>query len=122
MCGIAGIFTLSKELHPSWIKQVTDSIAHRGPDADGVFSSKKNNLALGHRRLSIIDLSSSANQPLYSSCGNFVMVFNGEIYNFKELAEKHGIKEGVNSDSKVVLELFAKIGKDFVKELNGMFA
>lgn len=122
MCGIAGIFTLNKQLHPSWIKQMTDAIAHRGPDADGTFTNESKHLALGHRRLSIMDLSTGANQPLYSSCGNFVMVFNGEIYNFKELATKHGIKEGLNSDSRVILELFAKLGKDFVEELNGMFA
>jgi asparagine synthase (glutamine-hydrolysing) len=122
MCGIAGIFTLNKELHPSWIKQMTDSIVHRGPDAGGTYTTENKQLALGHRRLSIMDLSSGADQPLYSSCGNFVMVFNGEIYNFKELAEKHGIKEGLSSDSKVILELFVKLGKDFVLELNGMFA
>tara|TARA_B110000037_G_scaffold222015_1_gene295113 strand:+ start:7794 stop:9641 length:1848 start_codon:yes stop_codon:yes gene_type:complete len=122
MCGIAGIFTLNTQLHPSWIKQMTDSIAHRGPDAGSAFTAKNNQLALGHRRLSIMDLSSGANQPLYSSCGNFVMVFNGEIYNFKELAEKYDIKEGLSSDSKVILELFVKLGKDFVLELNGMFA
>ncbi len=122
MCGIAGIFTLNTQLHPSWIKQMTDSIAHRGPDAGGAFTADNNQLALGHRRLSIMDLSSGANQPLYSSCGNFVMVFNGEIYNFKELAEKYDIKEGLSSDSKVILELFVKLGKDFVLELNGMFA
>jgi len=122
MCGITGIFSSSKALNPTWIKQMTNSIAHRGPDAEGFYVSKDCRVALGHRRLSIIDLSTAANQPLYSSCGRYVMVFNGEIYNFKELAKKHQITEGINSDSKVILELFAKLGKDFVHELNGMFA
>ena len=121
MCGITGIFTLNKQLNPRWIEQMTDAIAHRGPDSDGFFVSKNKNLAIGHRRLSIIDLSTSANQPMYSACGNFVMVFNGEIYNYKELAKKYNIKTKTSSDSEVVLELFAKLGKDFVKELNGMF-
>ena len=121
MCGITGIFTLNKQLNPRWIEQMTDAIAHRGPDSDGFFVSQNKNLAIGHRRLSIIDLSTSANQPMYSACGNFVMVFNGEIYNYKELAKKYNIKTKTSSDSEVVLELFAKLGKDFVKELNGMF-
>jgi len=121
MCGITGIFTLNKQLNPRWIEQMTDAIAHRGPDSDGFFVSKNKNLAIGHRRLSIMDLSTSANQPMYSACGNFVMVFNGEIYNYKELAKKYNIKTKTSSDSEVVLELFAKLGKDFVKELNGMF-
>lgn len=101
---------------------MTDTIAHRGPDAEGFFTAENNKVAIGHRRLSIIDLSDSANQPLFSSCGRYVMVFNGEIYNFKELAEKYNIISGINSDSKVILELFALLGKEFVHELNGMFA
>jgi len=122
MCGIAGIFSTNKTLNPSWIQQMTDLIAHRGPDAEGHFISKNNRVALGHRRLSIIDLSTSANQPMYSACGNFVMVFNGEVYNYKELIQKFNIKTKTSSDSEVVLELFVQLGKDFVKELNGMFA
>ncbi len=122
MCGIAGIFKANKELNPIWIQQMTDAIAHRGPDAEGHYVSAKKDLALGHRRLSIIDLSSSANQPMYSACGNYVMVFNGEIYNYKELAAKYKLNTKTSSDSEVVLELFVKLGKDFVKELNGMFA
>lgn len=122
MCGITGIFTFSKQLNPAWIKQMTDVIAHRGPNSDGFFVSENKKLALGHRRLSIIDLSDSANQPFYSLCKNFVMVFNGEVYNYKELAQKHNIKTKTSSDTEVVLELFVKLGKNFVSELNGMFA
>lgn len=122
MCGITGIFTFSKQLNPAWIKQMTDVIAHRGPNSDGFFVSENKKLALGHRRLSVIDLSDSANQPFYSLCKNFVMVFNGEVYNYKELAQKHNIKTKTSSDTEVVLELFVKLGKNFVSELNGMFA
>ena len=122
MCGIAGIFSLNSKLNPSWIKQMTKSMAHRGPDADGNFVSENEKLALGHRRLSIVDLSAAAHQPMFSHCGRYVMVFNGEIYNYKELAAKHKIKANTSSDSEVVLELFVLLGKDFVNELNGMFA
>jgi len=122
MCGITGIFTLNKQQNPNWIKKMTNVISHRGPDADGFFMANSKKLSLGHRRLSIIDLSVAANQPMYSSCRNFVMVFNGEIYNYKELAKKYNIKTKTSSDTEVVLELFIKLGKYFVKELNGMFA
>lgn len=122
MCGIAGLFMPKKSLNKDWIKKMTDAEAHRGPDADGHFISKDKKVALGHRRLSIVDLSNAANQPMYSQCERYVMVFNGEVYNHKELAQKHNIKTKTTSDSEVILELFALLGKDFVQELNGMFA
>ena len=75
MCGIAGIISLNKEnsSNVSIIKKMTDTMAHRGPDADGFFND--NFVSFGHRRLSIIDLSANANQPLYDTSGNFVIIF-----------------------------------------------
>ena len=122
MCGIAGLFMPNKSLKKDWIKRMTDAEAHRGPDAGGHFISEDNKVALGHRRLSIVDLSNAANQPMYSECARYVMVFNGEVYNYLELAKKHQLETKTTSDSEVVLELFELLGKDFVKELNGMFA
>lgn len=122
MCGIAGFYVPNKTVNPNWIKQMTDAQAHRGPDSDGHFLEEKLGVALGHRRLSIVDLSHAADQPMYSHCGNFVMVFNGEVYNHKELAAKYRIETKTTSDSEVILELFALLGKDFVNEINGMFA
>ena len=78
MCGLAGIYN-PKGIKQESLKKMTDSIAHRGPDSEGFFIHE--NFGLAHRRLSIIDLSDAANQPMQSSCGRYQMVFNGEIYN-----------------------------------------
>ena len=67
---------------------MTDALSHRGPDASGYFFDQDKGVALGHRRLSIIDLSDAANQPMTSHCGRYIMVYNGEVYNFKEIANK----------------------------------
>ena len=84
---------------------------------------KNKGIGFSHRRLSIIDLSNNANQPMTSHCGNYIMVFNGEIYNYKEIAKTLGdINWKSNSDTEVILEAFAKWGVDFVNKLNGMFA
>lgn len=122
MCGIAGFYLPNKTFNSHWIKQMTDAQSHRGPDSDGHFLEEKKGVALGHRRLSIVDLSTAANQPMHSHCNRFVIVFNGEVYNHKELAAKHNIKPKTTSDTEVILELFVLLGKDFVNELNGMFA
>lgn len=104
---------------------MTDAIAHRGPDANGYFMNEC--VGLGHRRLSILDLSSSANQPMFSTCGRYVIVYNGEVYNFKEIAtELKSIKPHLNfktiSDTEIILEAFAQWGDSCVNKLNGMFA
>ena len=122
MCGIAGIFNLKKEKrHASAIRAMTDAMAHRGPDADGFFVDEKT--ALGHRRLSIIDLSAGANQPIFDENGRYALIFNGEIYNFREiiplLPEYHF---RTKSDSEVILAAYAKWGKNCLAHLNGMFA
>ena len=87
MCGIAGILHFRQPLaDPSTIKKMTDAMAHRGPDAHNDFIEDE--VALGHRRLSIIDLSTAANQPFTDPSGRYRMVYNGEIYNFKEVRDR----------------------------------
>ncbi len=118
MCGITGY--ISDKIGKAELQQSVEALKHRGPDNLGLFC--ENNIGLGHSRLSILDLSDSANQPIFSHSGNSVMVFNGEIYNYKELAAKYKIKTRTTSDSEIVLELFELLGVNFVNELNGMFA
>lgn len=118
MCGIAGFYSPKKYFLQDEITSILAAIAHRGPDAEGYFSEK--NISLAHRRLSIVDLSEKSNQPILSANKRFVMVFNGEIYNFKELAQELSLK--TNSDTEALIEAFSKWGAEFVSRLNGMFA
>jgi asparagine synthase (glutamine-hydrolysing) len=99
---------------------MTSCLAHRGPDAESFYSDS--HAALGHRRLSIIDLSSAANQPMRSADGRWVLMFNGEIFNYLELAEELQTSLRTRSDTEVMLELFAMQGLTAVSRLNGMFA
>src|SRR5436190_428871 len=87
MCGIAGIFKTDKNVQIGQLKGMTDIIRHRGPDGEGFWINNDHTVALGHRRLSIIDLSANASQPMHSADGRFVMILNGEIYNYIELKE-----------------------------------
>lgn len=122
MCGIAGIISRST-IEPGEIEGMTDSLAHRGPDARGILLEDR--VALGHRRLSIIDLDPRSNQPFVSQDGRYVMVYNGEIFNFKNVAAElagMGVILRTTSDTEVVLEGFAKWGVGVVHKLNGMFA
>ena len=121
MCGITGLISIN--FRKNDLVKMTDSLTHRGPNASGYFFDQDKGVALGHRRLSIIDLSSKANQPMTSHCGRYIMVYNGEIYNFKDLANK--LKKTnwkTSSDSEVILEAFVAWGIDFAYQLNGMFA
>ena len=120
MCGIAGF--ISPNYNQEHLRRITSSIKHRGPDAEGYFSDHADQIGLGHRRLSIIDLSAAANQPFYSLDGRYVMVYNGEVYNFRELAVKYGIHPRTSSDSEIILEAFSKTGITCVNDFNGMFA
>ena len=122
MCGIAGIFSVNT-VGSDEIRVMTESIHHRGPDAFGYF--EKPGIALGHRRLSILDLDARSNQPLSSSEGRYTIVYNGEIYNFKEVASElrsKGVSLRTTSDTEVVVEAFALWGPGFVQKLHGMFA
>ena len=125
MCGIAGYFSPNKSLSPDRLREGNRAQAKRGPDAEGAYFSDDLRVGLAHRRLSIIDLSAGANQPMYSEDGRHVIVFNGEIYNFREL--KKQLKDGgaylrTGSDTEVLLNLFLEKGVDCFRELNGMFA
>ncbi len=120
MCGIAGIFGKEdKEL----VEKMKKAIKHRGPDAHGTFSDK--NVTLGHVRLSIIDLSKAGNQPMSNENEDVWIVFNGEVYNFKELREdleKKGHKFKSNTDTETIIHGYEEYGFDIVKRLRGMFA
>ena len=120
MCGISGYYTLNNSFSSNDLHITTKSLGHRGPDASGVFAEDR--AGLGHTRLSILDTSKSANQPMHSHEGRYVISYNGEVYNFKEIARAFNIIQRTGSDTEVILELFIKKGGDFVHELNGMFA
>lgn len=124
MCGIAGfIWKNRKRADGAMIKKMTDVLLHRGPDAGGIFT--ENNLALGHRRLSILDLSKDGRQPMESADKNCVIVFNGEIYNYLELKEELAKKGAVfrtKTDTEVILESYRLWGADCVRRFNGMWA
>src|ERR671936_2245764 len=98
-------------------------VGHRGPDDEGFYSDR--DIALGFKRLAVIDLSPGGHQPMRSADGRYWMVFNGEIYNYLELGDelrKRGVTLRTSSDSEVLLEAYAAYGKDFVRKLRGMFA
>lgn len=120
MCGIAGF--ISHRFSQEHLQCLTQAIKHRGPDAEGFYYDNNSGIGLGHRRLSIIDLSEAANQPFYSHDGRYVMVYNGEVYNYKEVAENYGIQQRTTSDSEVIIEAFALKGTNSFSDLNGMFA
>lgn len=122
MCGIAGIFHFNTQpAEKETIQRMTWAMAHRGPDADSTFVEGQ--IALGHRRLSIIDLSDAANQPFTDNSGRYVIVFNGELYNFtdvKALLGDYPFK--TNSDTEVLVAAYAKWGIECVHQFKGMFA
>lgn len=124
MCGIAGIYHLAtpKPIDPLRVERMCDAIAHRGPDGFGVWTAP--GVALGHRRLSIIDIAGSP-QPMASSDGRAMLVFNGEIYNFRELRAQlsaQGTQFHTDGDSEVILAAWQRWGRDCVQHLHGMFA
>ena len=122
MCGIAGILNLKGEtLQAAAVRAMTDRIAHRGPDAEGIYAD--HHIALGHRRLSIIDLSESANQPMWDHAGRYALVFNGEIYNYQEVrAQLSDYPFRTHSDTEVVIAAYERWGVKSLDRFNGMFA
>jgi asparagine synthase (glutamine-hydrolysing) len=119
MCGICGINRRDDGL----LRRMTDEMAHRGPDQSGFFASDA--FSLGHRRLSIIDLSEHGRQPMANETGTLQMVFNGEIYNFQELRrdlEAKGHRFRSRSDSEVILHAYEDSGAEVLRRLRGMFA
>ena len=124
MCGIAGIVhtdpghPVSREL----LQRMTTAMAHRGPDADGFHLGR--GVGLGHRRLSIIDLS-TGDQPMFNEDGTIAVVFNGEIYNFPELRDElaaRGHRFATRSDTEVIVHGYEEHGPEWVARLRGMFA
>ncbi len=122
MCGINGIVNYKNaELNKSAIQKMNDAIRHRGPDSSGTFLHK--NTALGHRRLSIIDLSDAAAQPIEDNSGRFVLIYNGELYNFQSLKSQLGEYDfKTQTDSEVILAAYQKWGEDCLSYFDGMFA
>ncbi|GIV33710.1 MAG: asparagine synthetase B [Chitinophagales bacterium] len=120
MCGIAGFYSPDLLFTEEHLQQMTSTLRHRGPDACGFYYNGKT--GLGHRRLSIIDLSEAANQPMYSHSGRYLVVFNGEIYNFRDLAAGLGIRTRTHSDTEIIAEGFERLRENIAHKLNGMFA
>lgn len=121
MCGITGIISKDRSQNELVVKKMTDAIHHRGPDDEGFFAAE--GLALGMRRLAIIDLE-SGKQPISTRDGRFTIVFNGEIYNYKELKRElvsNGQVFETESDTEVVLKSFEVYGEESFKRLRGMF-
>jgi asparagine synthase (glutamine-hydrolysing) len=124
MCGICGIFSFEKgaSIQPGVIRQMTQVLTHRGPDDEGIYINK--NIGLGHRRLSIIDLT-TGHQPISNQDGTLWIVYNGEVYNYLELMDKlkslgHIFK--TRSDTETIIHAYEEWGDDFVNRLRGMFA
>lgn len=125
MCGIAGIINSDPtKVTAERLKKMTDIIRHRGPDGEGQWISETGNIGLGHRRLSIIDLSHNADQPMHY-LGRYTIVFNGEIYNYVELKItllKQGYKFRTESDTEVLMALYHRDKENCLALLDGMFA
>ncbi len=128
MCGICGILRFGSAVtDPSGtlIDRMTDTLTHRGPNDRGTWQDEL--IALGHRRLAVIDLSSAGRQPMANEDGSLQLVFNGEIYNFRELKERFALEQRGHvfrsrTDSEVLLHLYEEMGLDMLAHLNGMFA
>ena len=126
MCGICGMLLFGERPEPEILRAMTDSLAHRGPDDGDVWTDPKAGIGLGHRRLSILDLSPQGRQPMHSSDGRYVIAYNGEVYNFRELRTElegfgHAFRGG--SDTEVLLAAILQWGLEkAVPRLVGMFA
>jgi asparagine synthase (glutamine-hydrolysing) len=125
MSGITGCLALEPGAEPDerWVRAAAQRVAHRGPDDEGFYADER--IALGARRLAVIDPGPGGHQPLCSSDGRYWMVYDGEIYNYLELAASllaRGVELRTNSDAEVLLETYALLGRDVMRRLRGMFA
>ena len=125
MCGINGIlhFQSQRKVDERLLTKMRDSLAHRGPDDQGLYIDK--NIGFGHRRLAILDVSAAGHQPFVSEDNRYVMVYNGEIYNYQEFyaeLKSNGFLIKTNSDTEVLLKLYQLYGLEMLHRLNGMFA
>lgn len=125
MCGIAGFFSEEGFFHLEDLQRANRLLAHRGPDAEGIAVHLP--CALAHRRLSILDLREAAHQPMYTACKQAVIAFNGEVYNFREIAAelrktKPDFVPRTNSDTEILAEAYLVWGPGMLEKMNGMFA
>ena len=126
MCGIAGFISLNQPIdHPkSHLDSALQKLKKRGPDAQGIYRDE--NCELGHTRLSILDTSPAANQPMTSENNRYMIIFNGEIYNFDNLRsyleKSYGVNIKTSSDTEVLLNGLILEGKSFIEKLNGFLA
>ena len=124
MCGITGLIHLDNSpVSSAVVQSMIDALIHRGPDDEGQWI--ENNVGMGHRRLSIIDLSPAGRQPMVSANDRYILSYNGEVYNFRELRnelESKGYKFRSQTDSEVVLNALAEWGTQALIRFNGMFA
>lgn len=122
MCGLVGIYSKNNNIDKKNLLEMSELLAHRGKDGDGHYIN--NNFGLAHKRLSIIDLTNDASQPFVSNDKRYVLAYNGEIYNFKEIKKKliNKYKFTSSSDTEVILYAFSEWGKKCFKLFNGMFA
>src|SRR3954465_506185 len=119
MCGIAGF---QGSFEPQSLRRMAAAMAHRGPDDEGVWLCEASSTGLAHRRLSIIDTSALGHQPMVGASGSAGIVFNGEIYNFRELREAlvcDGHRFRTQSDTEVLLTLYESVGEGILDRLNG---
>jgi asparagine synthase (glutamine-hydrolysing) len=125
MCGIAGIYDSKHSSDAALLKQMADSIAHRGPDGEGFAFFNDCGISLAHRRLAIIDVSERGHQPMFDSSGRYCIVYNGELYNFQALRndlQKRGYQFRSDSDTEVVINAYAEFGESCLDLFNGEFA
>src|SRR5882724_2010115 len=127
MCGIAGLFNYAASPidEQDAVCRMRDALTHRGPDACGLYQSEDRQVVLGHRRLSIVDLSEAGRQPMSNEDGTIWISFNGEIYNHRShreplIAKGHRFRS--QSDTEVILHLYEEFGPECVTRLDGMFA
>jgi len=119
MCGL--LFTNNPDIDKNKFLSALNLMEHRGPDSAGCYDECQQ-FKFGHNRLKILDLDNRSNQPYWSHNQRYIMVYNGEIYNFKELAVRYQVNTETTSDTEVLLELYVQLGSKMLKELNGMFA
>ncbi len=125
MCGINGVASAATLASVDWVELCNTIQSHRGPDHNGIWVSNNQKIALGHQRLSILDLSISGNQPMRDAKNNTTLIFNGEIYNYKELKKiltENNYQFNTHTDTEVILVAYRHWGIDFLNKLIGMFA
>src|SRR5215210_5045726 len=127
MCGICGVLRINldaEKIEQSLLDRMTDVLAHRGPNDRGTWSDER--ISLGSRRLSVIDLSTAGHMPMANDDGSVQIVYNGELYNFRELKEQFKLAESYTfrsrTDTEVLLRLYEELGVEMARHLNGMFA